>query len=178
MKSFYLSLIILLAFNTGRSQTVFDESIKDLDGKPVNLRAWQHKKYLFVELPVVNADSIMKQVDSFMQNHTDDVVVIGLLTKENGFLPSLKQVVKAMYAGKGIILTEGMSSKPGSDQSLFYQWLSSKERNGRMNIVSRGIGHKYFASESGKLIVAFPPAVRLTNPVITRLMQAGKKSDK
>lgn len=70
---------------------IYSISIKDIQGKKIELSDYKGKKMLFVTLPLMVQDSsIMDQLTNFQKKHADSLAVIGILSNELGFTKKRK----------------------------------------------------------------------------------------
>lgn len=91
----------------------------------------------------------------------------------NWVLQRKENEIRKMYKqdrNSGIIITEGLNAKKGSDQSPLLQWLTDKESNKRFNNDIRGIGYKFFVDEGGRLYAVIGPEIPLGNPIFAKIL--------
>ncbi len=73
----------------------------------------------------------------------------------------------------GFILTETVKAGKaiGAEQAPLLQWLTHHQRNKHFNEDIKGPGYKYFIDERGELYGAMDPKIKISNPVINRVIQ-------
>lgn len=167
-----MALILLLA-TTGYSQALYDLPVKDIDGNAINLKKYIGKKILFLVVPVKRTDSLLIQLDSFLVQYSSKINVIGILSNEDGYRPDTKSTLKQLYANKGIVLTEAMNIRKGQDQSPLLQWLTDRSKNHHFDMDAKGIGQKFFVSETGRLFAVMPRQADLNYPMMSRIVNNG-----
>ncbi len=168
-----LIIAVFLIVTTGFSQTFYDLPVKDIDGNAINLKKYMGKKILFLILPLKSSDSLLIQLDSFLVRHAGKIDVIGILSSEDGFNSTDKTNVKQLYRERGILITEAMNTRKGQDQSPLLQWLTDRKKNNHFDMDAKGIGHKFFVSETGRLYAVMPRRASLTYPMMDRIVNSG-----
>jgi hypothetical protein len=128
--------------------------------------SYSGKKVLLIIAPSTLSDSLkIFEIKSFQDRYNDSVVIIGIMSIENGFNTSNGNTIKGFYQQKGIniILTSGMHTKKssGSNQSALMKWLTTKSLNSKFDIDAMGVMQKYFVNESGKLYGVISPKTSL-----------------
>ncbi|HEU4471643.1 MAG TPA: hypothetical protein VFR58_11195 [Flavisolibacter sp.] len=175
MKSYLFPILLLLMATAGNTQSVYQLSVKDIDGNPINLNAYAGKKILFYLLPLSASDSGFLQLQAFKSRYLDTVQVIGVPSIEDGFQQSSGAAsLKALYSNLGIIITQGMHTRKssGANQSELMQWLTNKSKNLHFDMDALGIGHKFFVSGTGRAFAVMPPQVPLTAPLFDRIVRS------
>jgi len=176
MKQLFLFLFVSVIFSFSISaQIIYDVSFKDIDGNNVSLNAYEGKRLLFIIVPLNQLDSAgIEQILSFQILYREKIKLVGIISIEDGYLPTNKEAIKALYQTKGIeiLLTEGMHTKKeaGVSQSVLMHWLTDVEQNGQFDQDAKGIGHKFFISGVGKLVGSLGPNVPLTDPACARMV--------
>ncbi|HEY8401161.1 MAG TPA: hypothetical protein VIK89_07865 [Cytophagaceae bacterium] len=177
MKSIlFLFLSVLFSTNLlAQAPSFYSQPLKDIDGNVIDLNTYTGKKVLVIVVPVNPVDSILVQLDSFAVKHGNRISIIGVLAEEFGYQIENKTAIKAMYAGKNLVLTEGMQVRKaaGEDQSALLQWLTDKTKNGHFNMDAWGVGHKYFIGEEGRLFAVMPAKTKLSESIIDRIVNSG-----
>lgn len=172
MKKNTLFLVILvLAFLRSGAQSAYDLSFNTLDGNPVRVSQFAAHKILFMVVPLNQQDSIYQQVTSFASHYRDSLTIIGIISIDDGYNDEMKESVKNLYAGTGIILTEGMHiRKSSSAQSLLLQWLTDRTKNRHFDHDADQVGIKYFVAETGRLFAVLERRTNLLSPFISRII--------
>ena len=170
------TLLILLLCSAALSmygQSADSLSVNNIDGSSVSLLSYQGHKILFLIAPARLSDSTkLNELASFNSRYGDTVKLVGIMSKEDGYVDSNKTKIKTMYQNKGIniLLTEGMFTKKGSgaNQGSLMQWLTKQSLNKRFDEDTKGVGQKFFADENGKLFSVLIPETRLFSPAVDR----------
>lgn len=149
-----------------QSKNIYDYSFTDIDGNKVELKQFEGKKILFIN--VASKCGFTPQYEDLQTLHEkygDKVALIGFPC--NQFLgqePKGEEEIQA-FCQKNYGVEFLMASKidvKGKDQHPVYEWLTSEELNG---VESSKVGwnfQKYLVDENGKLIRHFSPK---TNPM-------------
>ncbi len=139
-----------------KKPSIYDISINGLDGEPISLKEFKGKKILFVN--VASACGFTKQykeLQSLSETYADNLVVIGspcnqFGKQEPGNASEIQEFCEVNF-GVTFLLTEKISVK-GSEQHPLYQWLTSKELNGKKSSSVRWNFQKYLVDDKGDLI--------------------------
>ncbi len=175
MKKCILSgCLALIIAGVLQAQNFYQLPVRTIDGDTIRLSEHAGKKILFTLLPLSQQDSIYQQVLDFRSRYGDTVVVIGILSGEDGYSTSAASSVRSLYAGTGIILTEGMQTRKssGSSQSPLLQWLTDKSKNQHYDMDATGIGHKFFVSGAGRLFASLSKQSSFHSPIINRIVHS------
>lgn len=173
VKLLAVSCTILFFSFSLQPKSIYTIPFNDINNQKVNLFPYMGKKMVFITLSGKEADSTMKQLSAFCMKYKDSTVIIGVLSKEDGYSDAEKKAVKARYNGKmpGLILTEGMYTRNTSTgQSALMQWLTHKEQNLHVDREVTEAGCKFFIDEGGMLYGALGAHFTLTSPFIQRVM--------
>lgn len=152
--------------------SLFDISIHSLDGKPINLTTFKGKKILFVN--VASECGFTKQYKALQKlsdSYPEGLVVIGSPCnqfggQEPGNAAEIQTFCERNF-GVTFLLTEKIDVK-GSKQHPLYEWLTSKELNGKKNSSIKWNFQKYLVDESGKLIDYYYSITSPTSSKITK----------
>ncbi|MBC7387782.1 MAG: hypothetical protein H7329_01100 [Opitutaceae bacterium] len=113
-KKLLVAFALLFAVH-GFSQTIYTQTINNIDGSPVALSSYQGSKVLFIIAPTKLADSSMvDDIDSFKVKYGDTIKLVGILSFEDGYADSNKAAIKSIYQSRGLgnmLLTEGMHTR-------------------------------------------------------------------
>lgn len=176
IKQFYKYLTCSLMFValciSVNAQSIFSQSLKNIDGNELELNSLSGKRIMLIVVPIDGGDSLIKQIISFAQSNKEILHVIGILSNEDGYTLSGKQEVKDLYKDSGIMLTEGLNTRKGAEQSEIMQWLTDRKKNFHFDMNCKGVGHKYFVSPTGTLYSVIGPELSLNAPTIQRILNA------
>lgn len=167
--------ILLMAFPVMlMAQSIFDQTVRTLQGDSVGLSRLAGKKTLFIIVPLTGEHAVYQQLQSFKVRYADSVNIVGILSFEDGFSAALSDTIITMYSGIDILLTEGMYTRKaaGEDQSPLMQWLTDKNKNYHFSNDAAGAGSKFFISEGGRLFAVLGPQVSLQSSLIERVIQS------
>lgn len=172
-------IALLFAFTLLSFQLIDDlykVEVKTIDGDKVNLSDFKGKKILFVTLPVVDGDTSLSvsELIKLETKYYSSLVVIGIPAEDLGYKTEDKLKTKKLYKDQkpNFIILEGMKVKKtsGADQSLLFQWLTSKDKNRHFDQDIQGAGQKFFVDEKGELYAVMGSAISLSNPVIEKIL--------
>jgi glutathione peroxidase len=157
---------------TAHSQsTIHQFTVKDINGDDFNLSQLAGKKVL-----VVNTASKCgltpqyEDLEKLYQTYKDNnFVIIGFpandfMNQEPGTDEEIKQFCQRNY-GVSFPMMSKISVK-GRDMSPVYQWLTSKEKNGKMDSKVKWNFQKYLINEQGQMIDVMNPKVNPMDPEI------------
>lgn len=176
MKTLKITLLMALFSFLGNTQTVtpneslYDIKIEGIDGKLIDLNQYKGKKILFVN--VASKCGFTNQYDGLQElysEYKDKLVVIGLPcnqfgSQEPGKESEIQSFCKLNF-GVEFPMTEKIDVK-GDNQHSLYQWLTQKEKNGKMNSSVKWNFQKYLVDEEGRMIDVF---YSITKPMSTKI---------
>ena len=166
------SLIFITLYMSVNAQSIFSQSLNNIDGNSIELNSLSDKRIMLIVLPLNAGDTIVEQIISFAQANKEILHVIGILSNEDGYTLSRKQEVKELYKDSDITLTDGLNTRKGAGQSEIMQWLTDRKKNLHFDMNCKGIGHKYFVSPKGTLYSVIGPELSLNAPAIQRILNA------
>ena len=154
------------------AQSLYNISLTDISGAPLDLSQYKGKKILFVN--VASKCGFTSQYDGLQElykTYKDKLVVIGLPCNQFGGQEpgTAKEIVTFCKANYGVDFP--LSSKievKGESQHPLYRWLTSKEQNGVMDSTVRWNFQKYLVDESGQLVDFF---YSTTSPMSSKLIK-------
>ena len=152
---------MLSFFNKSMSQnepsvSIYDLQINSLIGDPINLKDYNDKYILFVNVAsecgfTGQYEGLQKLYDTYK----DDLMVIGVPcnqfgSQEPGSAQEIQTFCKANY-GVTFLMTEKIDVK-GDNQHPLYQWLTDESKNGKSNSSVKWNFQKYLVGKNGELI--------------------------
>ncbi len=157
----------------GNSQSIYTQSITNIDGGTVSLNTYQGKKIVFMIAPIKEADSMkLNEIIAFAAKYPDSVKLVGIMSIDDGYVDSNKASIKSMYQSKGIniLLTQGMNTKKvaGANQGAIMKWLTDQTMNKRFDDDAGGVGQMFFVNEVGKLYSVLIAQTPLNSPAVDR----------
>jgi len=137
-------------------QSIYDIAINTLDGIPISLKAYKGKKILFVNVASeCGFTKQYKELQVLSDTYADKLVVMGspcnqFGKQEPGNASQIQEFCELNF-GVTFLLTEKIAVK-GSKQHPLYQWLTSKDLNGRKSSSVKWNFQKYLVDDNGNLI--------------------------
>jgi glutathione peroxidase len=162
--------IICLSVFTQNHSTVYDFSIKDIDGKEINLEEYKGKKILFVNVASKCGYTAQYEgLQKLYEENKENLVIIGLpcnqfMHQEPGTNKEIKSFCTKNY-GVTFPITEKVNVK-GDKIHPLYNWLTRKELNGVEDSKVKWNFQKYLIDEEGKLVQVFGSKVEPLSPEI------------
>jgi len=179
-----LKLLILLTyfftFNQAKAQhtttmSIYDININALDGTPIDLKTFQGKYILFVN--VASECGFTNQYEGLQKlydTYKDDLMVIGVPCnqfgqQEPGNSEQIQSFCQKNY-GVTFLMTEKINVK-GKDKHPLYKWLTSKDLNGKNTTSVKWNFQKYVVGRNGEYIDYFYSMTKPMSSKITKLIQ-------
>lgn len=152
--------------------SIYNIELTSISGDPIKLSDYKGKKLLFVN--VASKCGFTKQYDGLQElyeTYKDKLVIIGLPCnqfgeQEPGNAEEIQSFCRLNY-GVEFPMTEKLEVK-GDNQHAIYQWLTQKDKNGRMDTSVKWNFQKYLIDEEGRLIDVF---YSMTKPMSTKITQ-------
>lgn len=146
------------------TKSLYDFTVKSLDGKPVALSAYRGKKVVI--LNTASKCGFTPQYadwEKFYKEHGDKIVVLGFpannfMSQEPGSNDEIATFCKKNY-GVTFPMFEKVSVK-GDDKAPLYQWLTTKSLNGWNDQEPTWNFCKYVVNEKGELTNFFNSKVK------------------
>lgn len=171
-------IILALSFNSkaqdskNSNQSIYDITIKSIDGSAINLSDFKGKKTLFVNVASeCGFTGQYKGLQKLHELYKDKLVVIGVPCnqfgeQEPGDATQIQNFCEKNY-GVEFLITEKIEVK-GNNQHPLYAWLTKKELNGKKNSSVKWNFQKYLIDEEGNLIdyyysITKPLSKKITN---------------
>ena len=154
---------LLLTCTTATAQntkaSLYDISLTDISGAPLDLSQYKGKKILFVN--VASKCGFTSQYDGLQElykTYKDKLVVIGLALQSVWWARARYRQGDSTFCKANYGVDFPLSSKievKGASQHPLYKWLTSKAQNGVMDSKVRWNFQKYLVDENGQLIDYF-----------------------
>ena len=168
----FLGLIIFTFSVSAQTKTLYDFSVKNIDGEEFALSSLKGKKVLVVNTAskcglTPQYEDLQKLYEKYSSN---DFVIIGFpannfMSQEPGSNDEIKEFCTSEYN-----VTFPMMAKisvKGDDIHPLYQWLTEKEKNGKMDSKVKWNFQKYMIDEKGMLVdVAYPRTEPMDDQII------------
>lgn len=173
MKSILIIILMVgsATYMNGQKGSIYDFSVKDINGKDFSLSQLGGKKVMIVN--TASKCGMTPQYEELQQlweqYGSDDFVIIGFpannfMNQEPGSDEEIRQFCTRNYG-----VTFPMMSKisvRGEDIHPLYLWLTSKELNGFEDSKVQWNFQKYLIDEEGKLIKVIKPRIKPFDPEI------------
>jgi glutathione peroxidase len=166
-----LTLLILVSMSGMAQQSIYDFTVKDIDGNTYSLAQLKGKKIL-----IVNTASkcgftpqYAELEELYKEYGGEKFVIIGFpannfLSQEPGTNNEIKDFCTRNY-GVTFPMMEKISVK-GKDMHPLYQWLTEKSKNGVQNSEVKWNFQKYLINESGELVKVVESRTKPMDPEI------------
>jgi len=163
---------------TGKT-SIYNITVKSIDGKDFSLKQLQGKK-----LMIVNTASKCgftpqyEQLESLYKEYGGDKFAIvgfpanNFLSQEPGSNAEIKEFCDSKY-GVTFPMMAKISVK-GNDMHLLYKWLTDKKLNGVMDSDVKWNFQKYLIDEKGNLVLVIPPKESPTSDQVIKWLKNQK----
>jgi glutathione peroxidase len=155
---------INLNTNNQMKKSIYDFSLKTLDGKEISLSSYKGKKILLVNTASeCGYTPQYEALQKFHEKYGNKVVVLGFPANNFGGQEPGSDAQIASFCQKNYGVTFQMFSKisvAGNDQHPLYKWLSSKDENGWNDQAPKWNFCKYVINENGELLHYFGSSVK------------------
>ncbi|MFN8288540.1 MAG: glutathione peroxidase [Chitinophagales bacterium] len=162
MKTLLVAALVFASALSLPTKTVYDFTVKDIDGKNVSLSAYKGKVLLFVNVASLCGNTPQyKDIQTLYTKYKDKgLVVLGFpannfMGQEPGDDKEIKQFCTREYA-----VTFPMFSKisvKGKDMAPLYSYLTRKDENGVADAPVTWNFQKFLVGKDGKVITSFSP---------------------
>ena len=173
------SLIICLLFVfSGWGQSVYQYSIKTIEGTIVPIASYQGKKILIITLPMSvesTAITMLRSLDSLSASYTGTLQVIGFPASEDGYPQNNIDSLYTWYRsilGPLVVISKVVYShkKSGIQQDALFKWLTNKNLNGHFNSDVSGIFNEFILWTDGQLIAAMKPGLVVNMAAVKEIL--------
>jgi glutathione peroxidase len=176
----FVQLLLPATILAATASSVYDYTLKSIDGQPTPLSSFRGKVVLLVN--VASRCGYTPQytgLESLYEKHKDEgFVIVGVpannfMSQEPGTNEEIKTFCKSKYDVKFPMMAK--VSVKGSDQAPLYQYLTSKEQNPKTGGDIKWNFTKFLIDRNGQVIARFEPAVTPADPALTSAVQAALK---
>ena len=156
------------------TETIYDYKIQSLTGSDISLADYKGKKILFVNVASkCGFTPQYEELQKLSEQYKDKLVIIGLPcnqfgAQESGTSEEIATFCTVNY-GVTFLITEKIKVK-GDKQHDIYKWLTSSEKNGKMDSKVKWNFQKYMIDEKGRLINVFYSQTKPLSSKITSLL--------
>jgi glutathione peroxidase len=149
---------------TATAGTVYDYTVKTIDGKDVQLSQFKGKKLLIVNVASeCGYTPQYKELEELHKKHGDKVTVLGFPANNfGGQEPGTNEQI-ATFCEKNFGVTFPMFEKvsvKGDDSAPLYQFLADKTKNGAISDAPTWNFCKYLVDEQGHVVGFYPSKVK------------------
>ena len=160
--------------NNVSESTLYSISINSIENKKMDLKSFQGKKILFVNVASeCGYTPQYKDLQSLYEKHGEKLTVIGVPCNQFGKQEpgTSEEIVTFCEKNYGVTfpLTEKVEVK-GENQHPLYQWLTLKSKNGMEDSKVKWNFTKYLVDENGNLISSFDSGVNPLDDKIVSLL--------
>lgn len=151
-------------------KSLYDITINNLQGQPIDLHQFEGKKVLFVNVASkCGFTPQYRDLQKLQNDNEDSLVIIGVPCnqfgkQEPGSSDDIKEFCEVNY-GVSFLITEKIDVK-GDNQHPLYGWLTKKAINGKQNSTVKWNFQKYLIDESGEFLNYY---YSITNPMSSRI---------
>ena len=152
--------------------SLYDIKINSLQGKHINLKDFESKHILFVNVASkCGFTPQYKDLEKLHQEHQNKLVVIGVPCnqfggQEPGDANEIQEFCEINY-GVSFLITEKVDVK-GQNQHPLYSWLTNKDYNDKKSSTVRWNFQKYLVNEKGHLVDYYYSITKPTSSKITK----------
>ena len=152
--------------------SLYDIKINSLQGKPINLKDFEGKHILFVNVASkCGFTPQYKDLEKLHQEYQNKLVVIGVPCnqfggQEPGNANEIQEFCEVNY-GVSFLITEKIDVK-GQNQHPLYSWLTNKDYNDKKSSTVRWNFQKYLVNEKGHFVDYYYSITKPTSSKITK----------
>ena len=156
-------------------ESIYDLSIKDIQGKTIDLIQFKGKYILFVNVASkCGFTSQYAGLEELYQKYKQDLIIIGMPCnqfggQEPGNAEDIQEFCLLNY-GVSFLISEKIEVK-GSGIHSVYKWLTDKSLHGKFNSNVRWNFQKYLLDPNGELLNYFYSTTKPMSPKITSLLK-------
>lgn len=159
---FFFAITLFLSLSMSAQQSFHDFKAPDIDGKMLDFSRFKGKKVMVVNVAskcglTPQYEQLQKLYEKFKDRGFEIVAfpANNFMGQEPGTESEIKTFCTTNY-GVTFTLMSKISVK-GKDMHPIYQWLTSKEKNGKMDSSVAWNFQKYLIDEQGHLVDMLPP---------------------
>ena len=175
MKTLFLTLLIL--FSTPMSKTIYDFTMKDIDGKEVSLAAYKGKVVMIVNVASLcgNTPQYADIQKLYEKYQSKGLVVLGFpannfMAQEPGSDASIKSFCTREYHVAFPMFSK--ISVHGHNMHPLYKFLTEKEENGVIDAPVKWNVQKFLVGKDGKVISSIANGHAVSEPDVIQAVEA------
>jgi glutathione peroxidase len=148
--------------------SVYDFTVKSIDGKDVNLSQYKGKKLLIVNTASeCGYTPQYKDLEELYKKHGDKVTVLGFPANNFGGQEPGTEAQIASFCEKNYGVTFPLFSKvsvSGTDTAPLFKFLADKKQNGAVDSAPNWNFCKYLVDENGRVVKFYKSDVKPLSP--------------
>ena len=154
--------ILLLGFLSHTQTSIYSLTIPAIDGSTIDFSNFQNKKILIVNT-ADSSDSVQQfaELEQLYEQYQDSLIIIACpsssFTQDTYSNEDISAFVAAHYNVQYLIAAK--QPVTGMDTSPLYQWLTTKDQNGAIDMPVSNDFQKYLIDGSGNIIGVFDKTV-------------------
>lgn len=160
---------------TKEKQSIYDFSIKGLEGGEIDFSQYLGKKLLIVNTASeCGFTPQYQQLQELYEYFSDQLVIIGCPSNDFGNQEPGDENDIAYFCTKHYGVSFPMTKKikvKGSNKHPLYEWLTNKELNRQQDSEVQWNFQKYLIDENGSLIEVWPPSVDPVSEEVINVLQ-------
>jgi glutathione peroxidase len=155
--------------------SLYNINIKDLQGKPIDLKNFKGRKILFVNVASkCGFTPQYRDLQALHEKYKDTLTIIGVPCnqfgkQEPGTSEEIQNFCQVNY-GVDFLITEKVQVK-GPQQHPLYAWLTQKSKNGKKDSTVKWNFQKYLVDEEGEFLDYFYSITKPLNSRITSYLK-------
>ncbi len=185
MKKNLFSLLIITLFSgliitsctNNRPTTIYDFTVKAIDGSEYDLSQLEGKKVIIVNVASrCGLTPQYKQLQELYEKYSDKGFTIvafpanNFMEQEPGSDSEIKEFCEVNYGVKFPMMSK--ISVAGDDIAPLYKWLTEKQQNGVLDTTVVWNFHKFLIGKDGKLVKTLHPQVEPLSKEIIEWIEA------
>lgn len=176
MKYFFSVIAVAISLSFTYLDGFYSLLFRTVEGRTIDVSTFKGRKVMFVILPLSEQDTTVsiRELKELSKKHDTSLVIVGIGAEETGFKKGDGIKLKDIVAERSnsFFITEGIKVKKAAKegQAPLLQWLTNHNNNKHFDNDASGIGQKFFVDEEGDLYAVMGPEVKLSNPVIERIL--------
>ena len=176
MKPLFISLLTILLVAFAPFKSVYDFTVKDIDGKDVSLNAYKGKVLLVVNVAshCGNTPQYSDLEAMYLKYKDKGLVVMGFpendfMGQEPGTNSEIKQFCTSKYDVKFPMFSK--IEVKGKDIAPVYSFLTQKAENGVIDAKVTWNFQKFLVGRDGKVITSFDPKHKVTEDDVVKAVE-------
>jgi glutathione peroxidase len=176
MKKMLTAVLAMFLVAATPVKTVYDFTMKDIDGKDVSLGQYKGKVLLIVNVASLCGNTPQySDIEALYEKYKDKgLVVLGFpannfMSQEPGDNKEIKQFCTTKYAVKFPMFSK--ISVKGKDMAPLYSYLTQKSENGAVDAEVKWNFQKFLVSKNGQVITSFSPKTKVTESEVVSAIE-------